>query len=77
MKRVTFYVRTPVVTFWASFRENMATFYSNIWSHWSRSTCTLNVFQNRNRVEEEEETRDEEVQAQEGARGDEREEEVG
>ena len=55
----------------------MATFYSNIWSHWSRSTCTLNVFQNRKRVEEEEETRDEEVQAQEGARGDEREEEVG
>ena len=33
MKRVPFYVKTAVVTFWASFKENLATFYSNIWSH--------------------------------------------
>ena len=25
-----------MITFWASFGENWATFYSTIWSHWLR-----------------------------------------
>ena len=34
LKRVTFKVKTAVATFWASFGEIWANFYSNIWLHW-------------------------------------------
>ena len=31
---------TNVDTFWATFGENWATFYSNIWSHWFETSAT-------------------------------------
>ena len=43
-----FYLSTAVSTFWATFGEIWATFYSNIWSHWAAVRlevcgCTTNL----------------------------------
>ena len=38
-EKLNFLNKTAVATFWTTFGENWATFYSNIWwSHWSQGT---------------------------------------
>ena len=44
---------THVDSFWATFKENWATFYSNIWSHWVGEKM-----QRENRIERERERKD-------------------
>ena len=34
-KNITFWLNYTVATFWANFGKIWATFYSNIWSHWT------------------------------------------
>ena len=34
------YIKTAAATVWATFGNIFFTFYSNIWSHWTRQTLT-------------------------------------